>query len=175
MSRHPKPPTKVFDPVAFGKTLRSERRKCGFSNTKKLSKAIEEKTGIFIDFDTLMRYERGEREPDISKITAIAFTLYDYEFKNGRDKLLNDALPISLDNALMKESSINNMNILHASSHDELRKILAIELAGESNGISKMCKAFGIDRDEAELKIMALETEQDREKYRIIEKNPADL
>lgn len=175
MSRHPKPPTKVFDPQAFGETLRNERRKHGFSNTKKLSKAIEEKTGVFIDFDTLMRYERGEREPDISKITAIAFSLYGYEFKEGREKLLNAALPISLDNTKTQKQAISNMNILHASLHNDIRKVISIELAGENKGIAKMCEAYGIDRLEAELKLMQLETEEEKEAYKIIENSPANL
>lgn len=71
-----KPATLVFDPSLFGRILREQRRLAGYSNTKVFSQAIQEKTGVFVDFDTLMKYERGEREPDVSKLLGIAFTLY---------------------------------------------------------------------------------------------------
>lgn len=90
--------TKVFNPAAFGEILRSERRKAGFSNTKLLSQAVKQETGVFIDFDTLMKYERGEREPDITKLIAIAFTLYHEKWLHGLNNFLMLSIPIEFEN-----------------------------------------------------------------------------
>lgn len=65
----------IFDPKRFGELVRQERRKAGFSNTARLSDGIREATGVFIDKDTLIRIERGERLPDVQKFFAIAYTL----------------------------------------------------------------------------------------------------
>lgn len=90
-----KPDTKVFSPERFGRKLREERRLAGYKNTKELSEAIQELTDTFIDFDTLMKYERGEREPDVSKIFAIAVTLYGSNWADGLRGLLAFAIPDS--------------------------------------------------------------------------------
>lgn len=85
--------TEVFDPVKFGTHLRNERRRAGFSNTKDLSKALQEKTGTFIDFDTLLKFERGEREPDISKLIALSVVIYGDRWDEGLVSLASGAMP----------------------------------------------------------------------------------
>lgn len=67
--------TSVFDPKIFGELLREERRAAGFSSAPKFSEAIERETGIYIDKDTIHKIERGEREPDISKLIAMCETI----------------------------------------------------------------------------------------------------
>lgn len=90
-----KPDTKVFSPERFGRKLREERRLAGYKNTKELSEAVQELTDTYIDFDTLMKYERGEREPDISKTFAIAVTLYGSSWADGLRGILAFAVPDS--------------------------------------------------------------------------------
>lgn len=85
--------TRVFSPERFGRKLREERRLAGYKNTKEFSEAITKLTWSFIDFDTLMKYERGEREPDVSKLVAITFTLYGADWKDGLAELLSFAQP----------------------------------------------------------------------------------
>lgn len=72
-----------FDRALFGANLRNERRRAGFTNTKALSAALQEKTGTFVDFDTLLKFERGEREPSASKLVAIAVVLYGRDWPDG--------------------------------------------------------------------------------------------
>ncbi len=72
-----KQPTKVFDPIEFGKLVREDRKRAGFSSAPKFSKAIKEKTGVYIDPDTLHKIERGEREPDVTKLIAMSATMYE--------------------------------------------------------------------------------------------------
>lgn len=86
-----KPATPVFDPVKFGSHLREKRRTLGFSNTGVLSDAIKADTGVYIDFDTLHKIERGEREPDVSKLAAICFTL-GKRYGTGSDMLMLEDL-----------------------------------------------------------------------------------
>lgn len=84
--------TELFDPLFFGKKLRTVRRARGFKNTKELSSAIKRVTGVYIDFDTLMRYERGERDPCASNFAALLVTLYGSEhLHDGLSELLTDS------------------------------------------------------------------------------------
>lgn len=71
--------TKVFDPATFGKLVRMDRKRAGFSSAPKFSEAIKNKTGVYVDPDTLHKIERGEREPDITKLIAICATMYERE------------------------------------------------------------------------------------------------
>ena len=87
--------TSVFDPQRFGNALRAERRKKGYTNTRVFSEAIQKETDVFIDFDTLMKYERGEREPDVTKLVAIAFTLFKTNWIEELETLLIASLPFS--------------------------------------------------------------------------------
>lgn len=95
--------TKVFSPEAFGKELRNSRRTAGYSSTPKFSEAIKEKTGIYIDHETLHRIERGEREPDITKLIAMSATLADTSKDKNKETifekiedLLMSSIPIDL-------------------------------------------------------------------------------
>lgn len=88
-----KPDTKVFSPERFGRKLREERRLAGYKNTKELSEAVQELTDTYIDFDTLMKYERGEREPDVSKMVAIAVTLYGSDWRDELGSMLTFSIP----------------------------------------------------------------------------------
>lgn len=59
----------------FGEYLREMRKFAGYSNTKQLSEAIEERTGVHVDPNGLDRYERGERLPGLDRFFAIVATL----------------------------------------------------------------------------------------------------
>lgn len=133
--------TKVFSPFAFGKKLRSERRIKGYSNTKKFSEAIQERTGVFIDFDTLMKYERGEREPDITKLMAISFALYENRWLKGLENLLIYSMPLdSVTSLSMQVEALDELyEELNSISHklktlEETRKLLLKEI---EEGIAK--------------------------------------
>ena len=92
-----KRPTKVFDPVEFGKLVREDRKRAGFTSTPKFSAAIKEKTGVYIDPDTLHKIERGEREPDVTKLIAISATMYEKHslgWLTGLSFLLNRSQPV---------------------------------------------------------------------------------
>ena len=67
-----KPNTNIFSPEQFGKSLRMMRHLAGFSNTRSFSEAIKDCTGESINFEVLMRYERGECEPDLTNLIAIS-------------------------------------------------------------------------------------------------------
>lgn len=88
-----KAPTDVFIPEAFGAALRRRRKEQGFSSVDKLSGAIKEATGVYIDRDTLFKIERGEREPDISKLVAICITLYGVSWRTKLGYLLKESVP----------------------------------------------------------------------------------
>lgn len=130
-----KPDTTVFSPDRFGNILRSERRKKGFTNTKQLSEAIKEKTGVFVDFDTLMKYERGEREPDVTKLLAIAVTIFEDKWVTELSAVLISSLPISsygnsiFANAVMEEASRKDDAEREQKRADQLSKIAAISKA----------------------------------------------
>lgn len=85
--------TSLFSPAIFGEILRNERRERGYSNTRKFSAAILDKTGTYIDFDTLLTYERGEREPDVTKLVAIAVTLADDLWTEWLTSILSSCVP----------------------------------------------------------------------------------
>lgn len=67
----------IFNREAFGKLLRERRKEFGYRNTKDFSDAILKKTGFSINQETLARYERGERLPDIEQFLALLITLRD--------------------------------------------------------------------------------------------------
>lgn len=92
-----KPDTNIFSPEQFGKSLRMMRRLAGFSNTRSFSEAIESCTSESINFEVLMRYERGEREPDLTNLIAISMTIATAHKKNFSDCLLSlvlDSIPL---------------------------------------------------------------------------------
>lgn len=64
-----------FNAKWFGDYLRQTRKAEGYKNTKQLSEAIEERTGVYIDFNSIDRYERGERMPGVDRFFAIIATL----------------------------------------------------------------------------------------------------
>ena len=55
----PKAPSPTFNPEAFGKELRYFRKAAGYTSTKSFSKAIEERTGVYISPNTINVIERG--------------------------------------------------------------------------------------------------------------------
>lgn len=65
----------LFNARWFGRYVREERHKAGFKSAKSFSDAIQEKTGVFIDKDTILLIERGERLPDVEKYYAIIATI----------------------------------------------------------------------------------------------------
>lgn len=65
----------IFNCEAFGHLLREKRKEQGYRNTKDFSAAIYERTGLTINAETLARYERGERKPDIEQFLALAISL----------------------------------------------------------------------------------------------------
>lgn len=73
----PKDPSPTFNPVAFGKELRSLRRSSGYTSTKSFSKAIEERTGVYISPNTINIIERGEQNISVTHMNAMAITLED--------------------------------------------------------------------------------------------------
>lgn len=93
-----KPPTSVFVPEQFGAELRKKRRESGFASTKAFSDAIKDETGVYVDFDTLNKIERGEREPDVSKLVAMCATIgrkhNDHKGHDVLDDLLSFSEPI---------------------------------------------------------------------------------
>lgn len=100
--------TPLFSPTIFGEILRDARRDRGYSNTKKFSAAILDKTGTYIDFDTLLTYERGEREPDVTKLVAIAVTLSDDFWIEWLPSVLASCVPENVE-----EISIETLERLH--------------------------------------------------------------
>lgn len=65
----------IFDCTKFGELLRENRKEQGYKSTKDFGAAIFKKTGLSINQETLARYERGERKPDIEQFLAIVITL----------------------------------------------------------------------------------------------------
>lgn len=121
--------TSVFDPQRFGNALRAERRKKGYTNTRVFSEAIQKETDVFIDFDTLMKYERGEREPDVTKLVAIAFTLFKTNWIEELETLLIASLPFSPNgNSIYSYSLVNKKN-LERKNADYVSKIAALSQA----------------------------------------------
>ena len=100
--------TSLFSPAIFGEILRNERRERGYSNTRKFSAAILDKTGTYIDFDTLLTYERGEREPDVTKLVAIAVTLAGDFWTEWLPSVLSSCVPEDVE-----EISIGTLERLH--------------------------------------------------------------
>lgn len=96
-----RPDTPVFSPRLFGEILRKKRYEAGFSSADSFIKAISEQTGVYIDKETMLRMERGQVEPSISKLIAICEVLANsgaYEEAYGGDimaMLLTYAKPIS--------------------------------------------------------------------------------
>ena len=88
-----KAPTDVFDPEAFGLALKRRRKEQGYRSVPKLCEAIENLTGVHIDPDTLYKIERGEREPDMTKLVAICITLYGVSWRTKLGYLLNESVP----------------------------------------------------------------------------------
>lgn len=123
-----KPTTKVFDPVAFGESLREKRRGAGFSNVKKLSEAIEKDTGEYIDPDTLHRIERGEREPNISKLEAICITIFGNDWLRELVNILKSSLPATpYGVSLLSKAAIQDIEELDTMQEViRLKKIAAI-------------------------------------------------
>lgn len=68
---------RIFNNDAFGALLREKRKEQGYKNVNDFSAAILDKTGLSINPETLARYERGERKPDIEQFLALAITLTD--------------------------------------------------------------------------------------------------
>lgn len=66
---------KLFNAHKFGAYLRKERTEKGYKSARAFSKAIEERTGVYIDKDTILLIERGERLPDAEKYLALLATL----------------------------------------------------------------------------------------------------
>lgn len=92
-----KPNTNIFSPEQFGKSLRMMRHLAGFSNTRSFSEAIKGCTGESINFEVLMRYERGECEPDLTNLIAISMTIAIAHKKNFSNYLLSlvlDSMPL---------------------------------------------------------------------------------
>lgn len=129
--------TNVFDPTAFGEQLRAERRKAGFSNTKLLSKAIEKQTGVFIDFDTLMKYERGEREPDVTKLVAISFTLYQEKWLSGMNNLIMLSIPLTLKK---DEDNFGTKVFAAAQGYEEEKMLEQAAIRRKSNELEYLLK-----------------------------------
>lgn len=88
-----KAPTSVFDPEAFGSALKRRRKEQGFSSVPKLCESIEDLTGVHIDPDTLYKIERGEREPDMTKLVSICITLYGVSWRTKLGYILNESVP----------------------------------------------------------------------------------
>ena len=65
----------ILNTKAFGHLLREKRKEQGYRNTKDFSAAIYDRTGLTINAETLARYERGERKPDIEQFLALTITL----------------------------------------------------------------------------------------------------
>lgn len=124
--------TQTFDPVRFGRILREKRRIEGYSNTRQFSDAILDKTQTFIDSDTLLKYERGEREPDVSKLVAIATTLFGGGWDSKLMEILRDSIPRESNStytlATSLQSSIDDLKRLNKERalRDELSKAIFI-------------------------------------------------
>lgn len=73
----PKAPSPTFNPEAFGKELRYFRKAAGYTSTKSFSKAIEERTGVYISPNTINVIERGEQDISVTHMNAMAITLED--------------------------------------------------------------------------------------------------
>lgn len=78
-----KPDTYVFSPVRFGEYVRKKRRGAGYASTGEFSESIKELAGVYIDPDSLIKIERGEREPDISKAIAMSEAI---ARRDGKDR-----------------------------------------------------------------------------------------
>lgn len=82
----------IFNQKRFGEAIRQWRRQEGYSNTTAFSNAIENKTGVYIDKDTLIRIERGERLPDVGKYFAIILTLSGDAWREESIQIMEDSL-----------------------------------------------------------------------------------
>lgn len=92
-----KPKTPVFDPEAFGKTLRKFRRNADFSSADSFCEAVKEKTGVYIDKNTIHMIERGERDPDITKLIAMCFVISESisdTWESVLETLIEESLPL---------------------------------------------------------------------------------
>lgn len=148
-----KKPTNVFNPALFGEQLRTERRKAGFSNTKLLSKAIKKQTGVFIDFDTLMKYERGEREPDVTKLVAISFTLYQEKWLSGMNNLIMLSIPLTLKK---DEDNFGTKVFAAAQGYEEEKMLEQAAIRRKSNELEYLLKEAIFRLNEANTQIKML-------------------
>lgn len=87
----------LFNAEWFGHYVRGARHDAGFKNAKSFSNAIEEKTGVFIDKDTILLIERGERLPDVEKYYAIVATISDSNNLMQWQAWADDVLDYCLD------------------------------------------------------------------------------
>lgn len=132
--------TEFFDPVKFGRILREKRRVAGFSNTRKLSQSVKEKTGVFVDPDTLLKYERGEREPDITKFTALLVTIFGDEWRDEMPEIIIESMPDG-GRAVVQ---------IGASLRAKLREMAHMEQAINIKTIAAVSSSLSIPYDEAE-------------------------
>lgn len=76
MGKNVKGDSEIFSPVRFGAALKNAREHVGITSADKLSKIAKEKTGVTINRDTIYKYERGEREPDITNLVAMFLSMF---------------------------------------------------------------------------------------------------
>lgn len=119
-----KPDTPVFSPRLFGEKLREMRKAAGFSSVDKFVRAVEEQTSVHIDRETLLRIERGQLEPNVSKLVAMAHVLASKRFFEQMDEglVINELLVYSkpLDYLIKSDKFMATMLEAMGLSVDEI-------------------------------------------------------
>lgn len=92
-----------FNAKWFGDYLRETRKAAGYKNTRLFSEAIEERTGVYVDYNSLDRYERGERMPGVDRFFAIVATLEESGYDHTFGLLAQFFYSKSLDGAIALE------------------------------------------------------------------------
>lgn len=179
----------IFNQKRFGEAIRQWRRQEGYSNTTAFSNAIENKTGVYIDKDTLIRIERGERLPDVGKYFAIILTLSGDAWREESIQIMEDSLNgrgalIELEDKLnwVKASVEGFLSSLKMLEEKELGLDVLDSLRGSfevfySSGLDKIQEASSFassiqcDTEQDEIRRIELLASVDDERRKLITAN----
>lgn len=70
------PKSTVFDMDYYGVSLRSARRKAGFSRAEEFCKTVSTWTGVVVNKETLYRIEQGVQPPTVEQVIAFGIILF---------------------------------------------------------------------------------------------------
>lgn len=177
----------IFNQKRFGEVIRQWRRQEGYSNTASLSEAIETKTGVYIDKDTLIRIERGERLPDVGKYFAIILTLSGDSWREDSIQIMEESLNgrgalIELDDKLQwikanVEGFLNALDQLDQIETEDLDSIRNVIEVFYSSDLAKIQEATSFassiecNTEQDEIKRIELLASVESERRKLLDAN----